>query len=73
MNETEKFEGGLGPEFERFLLAIDERNRLEYERGFKALMLAPTRAIYLALLRGEDVSVDQLRQEWVKRYGLKRT
>jgi hypothetical protein len=38
-------------------------------RGWRAMMLAPTIEICQALLRGESVPVDELRPEWVKRFG----
>lgn len=44
---------------------------LEYQRGFKNLMLAPTIELYWALQRGESVPIDQLRPEAVKAYGLR--
>jgi hypothetical protein len=49
-----------------------EQQRAEYERGFKALMLATSLEGCRALLRGETVPVDQLDSEQVARYGLKR-
>lgn len=39
-------------------------------RTFRAMMLAPTVEICEALLRGEDVPVSALDQEWAKAYGL---
>jgi hypothetical protein len=49
-----------------------ESERAEYLRGFKAMMLATTLEAYEALLRGESVPVDQLAQEQIARYGLRR-
>jgi hypothetical protein len=43
----------------------------EAGRGWKAMMLAPTLEICQALLRGESVPIDQLRPEWVARFGLR--
>lgn len=39
-------------------------------RGLQAMRLAPTLAVYRALLNGEDVPADALDQKWRKRYGL---
>lgn len=43
----------------------------EAQRGIKAMMLAPTLAIYRALLQGQQVPVSALDPTWAKRYGLK--
>lgn len=66
-----RYEGGLGAEFDAFLHRIDEREAAEARRGLRAIALAPTLAICQALLRGEKVPVELLRQDAVRRYGLK--
>jgi hypothetical protein len=65
----------------RVRITFDERGEVveyelrpsaqECERGLKALMLAPTPAIYEALLAGERVPIGRLNPEWVRRYGLR--
>lgn len=42
-----------------------------YQKQYKAMMLSPTLEICIALLRGEDVPMNLLDQEWVQKYGLK--
>lgn len=42
----------------------------EYRRWKRAMRLAPTPDIYLALLRDEPVPVEALDPEWARRYGL---
>jgi hypothetical protein len=66
-----RYEGGLGAEFEAFLHRIDDREAAEARRGLRALALAPTLALCQALLRGEQVPLEQLRQDAVRRYGLR--
>ena len=66
----------LGPAFERLLAEVeqDRERRLfdEYQRGIKAMRLAPTLEICRALLRGESVPVSCLDQEWFVRLGGRR-
>lgn len=62
----------LGP---AFLKAIEDcrGKREELVRDtWLAMMLAPNLEICVALLNGEDVPVEKLDQEWVRRFGLKR-
>jgi hypothetical protein len=39
------------------------------QRLWVAVMLAPTLELVEALLRGEDVPVDRLDREWLRRFG----
>lgn len=42
----------------------------EYRVGMKAMLLAPTLAIYQALLQNQEVPVDALDPGWRRRYRL---
>jgi hypothetical protein len=48
-------------------------DQLDAEAGLRAMALAPTIPVYTALMRGEQVPIEALDQEAVKRYGLRRT
>jgi hypothetical protein len=65
----------FGPAFERLLSEIEreheQRQREEANRGWRAMMLAPTLEIYRALLRGESVPVSALDPLWVRRFGVR--
>lgn len=41
-------------------------------RVWRALMLAPSLEVCLALLRGEEVPLERLDVEWAQRFGLRR-
>lgn len=60
----------IGSETCALLDRIDERDHADYQRGMKALALAPDVHIYRALMRGERVPLEKLDQEAVQRYGL---
>lgn len=53
---------------EKYELALTED---EARQGWRAMMLAPDIETCRALLRGESVSLDSLRPEWVARFGLR--
>ena len=62
----------------RMLAALEHDLALSIEHpcadataGWRALMLAPTVELYNALLAGEAVPLSALRQEWVRRFGLR--
>lgn len=57
---------------EALLLRVDLRERREYVRGFKAMMLSPTVDLCRSLLAGERVPWNQLNYFQAQRYGLKR-
>jgi hypothetical protein len=61
--------GALLDELER---ARSRRRAEEADRGWRAMMLAPTLEICRALLRGECVPVSRLDALWVRRFGLRR-
>ena len=42
------------------------------DRIFKAMMLAPTLDICIALLQGKPVPVDRMDAKWARRYGIVR-
>ena len=66
----------FSPAFEQLLREFErERERClreEADRGWRAVMLAPTLEICRALLAGEAVPIDQLDAVWVARFGRRR-
>jgi hypothetical protein len=58
----------------RWAIEEEERHRAtdRYQRGSKAMRLAPTLDVYHALLRGESVPIDRIDQKWFIRLGGKR-
>ncbi len=68
----DQYEGGLGPEYEKLLHRVAEREAQTAERGIRAWLLAPTIDVYQALLRGEKVPAEKLNADALARYELKR-
>jgi hypothetical protein len=62
----------LGPATLQAIENLTDRRRQRAREVWTAMMLAPSLEIWEALLREEDVPMEQLDQEWVRRLGLKR-
>jgi hypothetical protein len=62
----------LGPETLKMIEELASARQDQDRRLWRAFMLAPTIEVCEALLRGEEVPLGQLDQEWVRRFGLRR-
>jgi hypothetical protein len=62
----------LAIEQDKLMDALNDPERLELLRFWKALMLAKDVETFEALLGDQDVPVDRLDPEWVARFGRRR-
>ena len=63
------------PDWDAYMLDVEQAEQAyvlddTYRRGIKALRLAPSLAVYRALMAGQPVPVAAMDQRWRRRYGL---